>query len=189
MTIHTTKHPTLRELEAALEHIKASPADEGRLEMISTRPSVGVRELVEVGELDTECGLVGDNWLDRGSSSTADGSANPEAQLTIINTRVIETVAGDKTRWQLAGDQLFIDIDLSHDNLPPGARLSIGSAVVELTAAPHTGCVKFASRFGHDALRFVSGPEAMQQRRRGANAKVVQAGTMRVGDIVRKVEA
>ena len=167
---------TLQELEAALQHILTSPTDEGRLEMISARPSVGGRELLEVGELDAECGLVGDNWLDRGSSGTADGSANPEAQLTLINTRLIDVVAGDKTRWQLAGDQLFVDIDLSHDNLPPGARLSIGSAIIELTAAPHTGCVKFASRFGHDALRFVSGPVAMQQRRRGANAKIIQPG-------------
>ena len=184
-----TNQPTLQELDAALQHILASPADGGRLEMISARPSVGERELLEVGELDAECGLVGDNWLDRGSSATADGSANPEAQLTLINTRLIDAVAGNKPRWQLAGDQLFVDIDLSHDNLPPGARLSIGLAIIELTAAPHTGCVKFASRFGHDALRFVSGPEAMQQRRRGANAKIIQSGRIRVGDVVRKVEA
>ena len=183
------KHSTLQELESALQHIMASPADEGRLKMISTRPDVGERELVESGEIDAECGLVGDNWLDRGSSSTADGSANPEAQLTLINTRVIDAVAGDEARWQLAGDQLFVDIDLSHDNLPTGARLSIGTAVLELTAAPHTGCVKFASRFGNDALRFVSGEVAMRQRRRGANAKVIRPGKIRVGDVVRKVEA
>ncbi len=184
-----TNQATLQELEAALPHIQASPADRGHLEMISARPSVGVRELLEVAELDLESGLVGDNWLDRGSSSTADGSANPEAQVTLINTRLIDALAGNKTRWQLAGDQLFVDIDLSHDNLPVGSRLSIGSSIVELTAAPHTGCVKFASRFGHDALRFVSGPVAMQQRRRGANAKIVQPGKIRVGDVVRKVEA
>lgn len=180
---------TLQELDAALQHILASPADEGRLEMISARPGVGERELLEVGELDAECGLVGDNWLERGSGSIADGSANPEAQLTLINKRLIDVVAGNKTRWQLAGDQLFVEIDLSHDNLPVGARLSIGSAIVELTAAPHTGCAKFASRFGHDALRFVSGPEAMRQRRRGANAKIVQSGKIRVGDMVRKIDA
>ena len=184
-----TNQATLQELEAALSHIQASPADGGHLEMISARPSVGDRELLEIGELDAECGLVGANWLDRGSSGTPDGSANPEAQVTLINTRLIDAVAGDKTRWQLAGDQLFVHIDLSHDNLPPGARLSIGSAIVELTAAPHTGCVKFASRFGHDALRFVSGAEAMQQRRRGANAKIIQSGKICVGDVVRKVEA
>lgn len=184
-----TNQATLQELQAALHDIRRSPADKGHLEMISARPSVGERELLEVAELDTEYGLVGDNWLDRGSKSTADGSANPEAQLTLINTRLIDAVAGNKARWQLAGDQLFVDIDLSHDNLPPGARLSVGSAVVELTAEPHTGCVKFASRFGHDALRFVSGPEAMRQRRRGANAKIIKSGTIRVGDVVRKVEA
>ena len=182
-------HVTLQELEAALPHILTSPGDNGYLAMISARPGVGERVQLEEGELDADCGLVGDNWLDRGSSGTRDGSANPEAQLTLINTRLIDVVAGDRTRWQLAGDQLFVDIDLSHDNLPPGSRLTIGSAEIELTAAPHTGCAKFASRFGHDALRFVSGSEAMRQRRRGANAKIVRSGKIRVGDVVRKVEA
>ena len=155
--------------------------------MISARPSVGERTLLEVGELDQQSGLIGDNWEERGSRSTDDGESDPEEQITIINTRLIDTLARSRSRWKLAGDQLFIDIDLSHDNLPPGTHIRIGSAIIELTAKPHTGCAKFASRFGHDALRFVSGPEAMQQRRRGANAKVVQSGTIRVGDTVTKI--
>ena len=189
MTTHTTKHLTLQELEAGLAHIQESPSDGGRLELISARPGIDERELLAVGTLDEKSGLIGDNWKARGSTSTPDGSANPDAQLTLINARLIDTVAGSKSRWHLSGDQLVVDIDLSHDNLPPGARLSVGSAVIELTAKPHNGCVKFASRFGHDALRFVSGTEAMRRRRRGANAKVIQAGTIRVGDIVRKVDS
>ena len=181
------EHPTLQELESAIDHIQSSPTDKGRLEMISARPSVGERTLLEFGELHQQSGLVGDNWEERGSRSTDDGESDPEEQITIINTRLIDTLARSRSRWQLAGDQLFIDIDLSHDNLPPGTQIRIGSAIIELTAKPHTGCAKFASRFGHDALRFVSGPEAMQQRRRGANAKVVQSGTIRVGDTVTKL--
>ena len=156
--------------------------------MISARTAVGQRALLEEGKLDTENGLDGDNWKDRANPSMADGSPNADAQLTIINARLIQAVAGSKSRWQLAGDQLVIDIDLSHDNLPVGTQLNIGSATVELTGEPHTGCAKFMSRFGNDALRFVSGAEAMQQRRRGANAKIIKSGTVRVGDAATKVQ-
>ena len=182
-----SKHPTSDELESALEHIMASPADGGKLEMIAARPNVDQRELLDEGTLDADLGLVGDNWKARGSTSTEDGSAHPDAQLTIINSRLVDSVARSKSRWQLSGDQLVIDIDLSHDNLPPGSRLIIGEAVVEITAAPHTGCSKFMSRFGSHALRFVSGERAMRLRLRGANAKIVQSGTIRVGDIATKV--
>ena len=167
--------------------IKASPSDRGSVDMIVARPGVGERVLLDAGELDEELGLVSDGWTDRGSRSTVDGSSDPDEQLTIINTRLIDALAGEKSRWQLAGDQLVIDIDLSHDNLPPGSRLQIGSAVVELTGKPHTGCAKFAGRFGHAALRFVSTKEAMRLRLRGANAKVIQSGAVRVGDVAVKL--
>ena len=181
------EHPSLAELESALDHILASPSDGGKLEMISARPAVGERKQLAEATLDEAQGLIGDNWKDRSSTRTPEGSANPDAQLTIINSRLVNAVSGSKSRWQLAGDQLVVDIDLSHDNLPVGSRLQIGSAMVELTAEPHTGCVKFASRFGNPALRFVSGPVAMQQRRRGANAKIIESGTIRVGDVATKV--
>lgn len=181
------EHPSLADLESALDHILASPSDGGNLEMIAARPAVGEREQLEEATLDDQQGLVGDNWKDRSSTRTPDGSANPDAQLTIINSRLVDAVSGSKSRWELAGDQLVVDINLSHDNLPVGSRLQIGSAIVELTAEPHTGCVKFATRFGNAALRFVSGPVAMQQRRRGANAKIVKSGTVRVGDVATKV--
>ena len=181
------EHPSLADLESALDHILASPSSGGKLEMIAARPAVGERKQLEEATLDDQQGLVGDNWKDRSSTRTPDGSANPDAQLTIINSRLVNAVSGSKSRWELAGDQLVVDIDLSHDNLPVGSRLQIGSAIVELTAEPHTGCVKFATRFGNAALRFVSGPVAMQQRRRGANAKIVKSGTVSVGDVATKV--
>ena len=182
-----SEHSTLDELEAALSEILKSPSNQGRVEMITRRPKIGERDILTVCELDEEHGLLGDSWEQRGSSRIPDGSANPDAQLTIINSRLIDAVAGSKPRWKLAGDQLAIDLDISHDNLPPGSQLNIGSAVIELTAEPHTGCAKFMSRFGKDALRFVSGPQAMRQRRRGANAKIIKSGTIRVGDIATKI--
>lgn len=181
------KHLTREELEAGLAEIRQSPKDEGVLEMIVRRPRTGEREVLAEGELDLTEGLVGDNWRTRGSSLTADGSAHPEMQLNIMNARVIALVAQDKGRWHLAGDQLFIDMDLSAENLPPGSRLAIGSAVIEVTAQPHTGCQKFVERFGADAMKFVNSPVGRQLHLRGINAKVVQGGLVRVGDIVRKI--
>jgi hypothetical protein len=181
------KHLSRAELEAGLDEIRRSPKDEGVLEMIVRRPETEKREVLEEGELDLAEGLVGDNWSKRGSSRTADGSAHPEMQLNVMNTRVIALVAQDKARWHLAGDQLFIDLDLSAENLPAGSRLAIGSAVIEVTAEPHTGCDKFVSRFGAEAMKFVNSPVGRELHLRGINAKVVQPGRIRVGDRVKKL--
>ncbi len=182
-------HLDLERLEAGLEEIRRSPADGGALLMIVRRPAVDQREVVEEADLDVAVGVVGDSWQDRPSSSSADGGPHPLAQVTIINARVLDLVARSRERWPLVGDQLVIDLDMSEENLPPGTRLSIGSAVIEVTEKPHTGCLKFASRFGHDALRFVSTPEAMALRLRGVNTRVVQSGAIHAGDTVAKIAA
>jgi hypothetical protein len=181
------KHLTTEELEAGLEHIRQSPRDCGVLELIVRRPAAGARETPTEGELTLRDGLVGDNWATRGSRLTADGSSHPDMQLNIMNARVIALVAQDRARWQLAGDELYVDLDLSEENLPPGTRLALGSAVVEITAVPHTGCGKFLQRFGRDAVKFVNSPVGRSLRLRGLNAKVVRPGTVRVGDVVRKI--
>jgi hypothetical protein len=181
------QHLTRAELEAGLANIRQSPPDNGLLAMIVRRPAVDAREVLIEAELDAAEGLVGDNWRQRGSSSTADGSAHPEMQLNIMNARAIELIAQDTARWPLAGDQLFIDLDLSDANLPPGTQLAIGSAILEVTAVPHTGCKKFAARFGVDAVKFVNSPEGKQLHLRGVNAKVVKGGALRTGDTVRKL--
>ena len=175
------KHRTLPELEAGLERIRQSPRTEGVVEMIVCRPGVGERRVLEQAELDRVEGLVGDNWSKRGSSSTPDGSANPEMQLTIMNSRAAALVAQDRDRWRLAGDQLYIDMDLSAENLPPGTRLSLGTAVIEVTAPPHTGCRKFVKRFGIDAMKFVSSTVGRELRLRGINARIVRSGRFETG--------
>lgn len=180
-------HPGIEELNAGLDYIRRSPAETGTLLKVVQRPAVGRRKTVAEGRLDVDGGLIGDSWKDRGSSSTADGSANPAAQITIINSRALHLMAQSEDRWPLAGDQLVIDIDMSEANLPPGTRLAIGSAVLEISAEPHTGCVKFAHRFGNAALRFVGTPTGRGLRLRGANTRVVQSGTIRAGDVVAKV--
>lgn len=183
------RHLTRAELEAGLEKALQSPKGEGVLELIVRRPAVNQREVLEIGELDLTAGLVGDTWSIRGSSRTDDGTAHPDMQLNIINSRVIDLIAQSRTRWPLAGDQLYVDLDISDANLPPATRLAIGSAVVEVTPQPHTGCAKFVERFGVDAMKFVNSPEGRGLRLRGLNAKVVQPGTIRAGDRVRRVSA
>jgi MOSC domain-containing protein YiiM len=183
-----TKHLTTKELETRLDEIRISPKDKGILEMIVRRPKVNVREVLQQGELDLTEGLIGDNWKKRGSSRTTNGFGHPEMQLNIMNSRAIAVIARERNRWSLAGDQLYIDLDLSDENLPPGSRLEIGSAIVEITPIPHNGCKKFANRFGLDAVKFVNSPIGKQLHLRGVNAKVVQSGTIRTGDIVRKIQ-
>ena len=181
------KHLTTAELEAGLDDIRRSPQDEGVLEMIVCRPLVNEREVLAEGRLDPSQGLVGDSWITRGSSRTADGSAHPEMQLNIMNSRVAALLAQSKDRWPLAGDQLYLDLDLSKDNLPAGARLALGTAVIEVTAQPHLGCKKFVERFGLEAMMFVNSEVGKRLCRRGINAKVVEPGVIRVGEAAKKL--
>ena len=181
------RHLTQEELTAGLEEILKSPKGEGVVHLIVRRPETEHREVLKTGTLDPAFGLQGDNWLSRGSRATADGSAHPEMQLNIMNSRVIALVAQDPQRWALAGDQLYIDMDLSPENLPPGTKLSMGSAIIEVTAPPHTGCKKFVARFGKDAMMFVNSGIGKKLNLRGINAKVVQAGTVRTDDIATKI--
>ena len=180
-------HRTLAELEAGLPGARLSPADEGTLELIVRRPAIGRRDVLTLGHLDPLVGLVGDTWNQRGSSRTPDQSPHPDMQINIMNSRVIALIAGDRSRWALAGDQLYVDLDLSAANLPAGTRLAIGGAVVEVTAQPHTGCGKFAERFGVDAVKFVNSPTGRMLHLRGINARVVNGGAIRTGEIVRKL--
>ena len=181
------EHPITNALEAGLDHIRRAPTDRGRVELIVRRPAENEREVLAIGVLDRSEGLVGDTWRVRPSMRTPDGSAHPDMQLNVMSSRVAQLVAGRADRWQLAGDQLFLDLDLSEANLPAGTRLELGSAVIEITDQPHLGCAKFASRFGADALRFVNSPAGRELRLRGLNARVIMAGDVRAGDEVRKL--
>ena len=177
-------HLTRDELDAGLAHIQASPSDGGRLEMLVRRPRTDEREVLEAGRLDLEAGLVGDKWGNSGHGR--DSAEYLDMQLTLMNARVAALVAGSRERWPLAGDQLYVDLDLGHENLPPGTRLHVGEALIEVTAVPHTGCRKFSARFGRDATHFVNSKQGRQLNLRGINARVVEPGTIRVGDIARK---
>ena len=178
------RHATREQLEAGLDIIRAAPRDHGILKLIVRRPQAGAREVLDAGVLDPVEGLIGDNWRTRGSSRTADGSSHPDMQLNVMSARAIALIADEESRWPLAGDQLFVDLDLSAVNLPPGTRLSIGSAVIEVTNQPHTGCDKFVSRFGLDAMKFVNSPTGRELNLRGINARVVTPGRIRAGDRV-----
>jgi hypothetical protein len=185
--MNTITHLTMSELEAGLGEIARSPKDNGMLEMIVRRPQVGEREILQEGQLDLIDGLVGDSWKSRSSRRTADGTPLADMQLNLMNSRVVALVSQDKSRWHLAGDQLFVDFDLTEANVPAGTKLAIGSAVIEVTAQPHTGCSKFVERFGVDAMKFVNSAERQDLHLRGINARVVRPGVLRVGDSITKL--
>jgi hypothetical protein len=173
------KHLTTKEIKEGLDEIRQSPKDDGVLKLIVRRASENEREVIETGQLDIKEGLVGDNWF------TDD--KNIEAQIAVMNSRTIKLLAQDENRWQLAGDQLYIDFDLTDENLPAGTQLQIGSAIVEVTPKPHNGCIKFVERFGLDAMKFVNSSIGKHLHMRGIYAKVVQSGLIRTGDTVKKI--
>lgn len=177
----------MEELQAGVDDIRRAPSSEGVLRLIVRRPKVEEREILEEAQLDTVEGLVGDTWRLRKSTRTVDGSPHPDMQLNIMNARVAALLAVERDRWPLAGDQLYVDLDLSTGNLPAGTQLALGTAVIEVTDQPHTGCGKFVSRFGMDAMKFVNSPLGRELCLRGINAKVVRPGTIRSGDAVRKI--
>lgn len=181
-------HLTREELEAGLDHVRAAPREAGTVELVVRRPAEGEREVLDAGELDLAEGLVGDTWKRRRTRTTLDGSPNPDLQLNVMSARAVDLVAGgDRDRWALAGDQLYLDLDLSEEHLPAGTRLAVGDAVIEVTPQPHTGCAKFRQRFGVDAHRFVNAKEHRPLRLRGLCAKVVVPGVVRPGDAVTKL--
>jgi MOSC domain-containing protein YiiM len=170
-------------LDRSLDDLHDAPTDVGTVELIVRRPAVDARELVDEARLDVDLGLVGDRWAGQDARTTP---AFMAAQLTLIGARALAAIEPDRSRWPLAGDQLIVDFDLSLENLPPGSRVAIGSAVVEVSETPHTGCSKFRARFGDDALRWVNAPAGRALRLRGMNARIVVSGTVRVGDRIRK---
>lgn len=181
-------HRTTAELESHLDHLRAAPAHAGTLEMVVRRPAVEQRELLDEGVLDEADGLVGDNWLERATSIAIAEGRHLKAQLNVMSARMVQLLAPTTTEQALAGDQLFLDLDISVANLPAGTRLAIGDeAVIEVTDKPHNGCAKFTARFGHDAMTFVNSPVGKELRLRGFNARVVSGGVIRPGDKVRKL--
>ena len=174
-------------LDAYLDSVRAAPADRGRVELLVRRPAVDRREVLDEAVVDPALGLVGDSWLARGNHREPDESADPAVQLTLINVRVLAAFEADRSRWPLAGDQVYVDFDLSVDRLPAGSRLEIGGALVEVSPVPHTGCAKFSARFGSEALRWINSPTGRACRMRGLNARVIRGGTIRPGDEIRRV--
>jgi hypothetical protein len=182
MSSMSVRHLSRTELETGLPEIIASPKDVGVLALIVQRPAVGERCVVDSGVLSVEDGLVGDNWKARGSGMTRSRKSHPEMQLNVMNARAAALVAHDSDRWALAGDQLYVDLDLSLENLPAESRLRVGNAVIEVTAIPHRGCRKFVQRFGRDAMEFVNSDLGCRLNLRGINAKVIEGGEITVND-------
>lgn len=183
------EYVTLSEIEQRLEWVLAAPAERGRVEALVVRPAVDQRESLERVMFSPQQGVVGDNWLTSCWKKLPNGESDPDVQVAIMNARMIEVLTNDKSRWPLAGDQLFVDFDLSVNNLAVGDRLQVGAAVLEITAEPHRGCSKFKKRFGPDALAFVNSKQGDAHRLRGVYARIVSACEVGVGDAISKVSS
>jgi len=183
---------TSAELAAQMEHLRAAPAEIGTLDLVVRRPVNAEREVLDEGVLDEAGGLVGDNWLARATSRAVAEGRHLKAQVTVMSSRMISLLADTDEERALAGDQLYVDLDISRTNLPAGSRIALGDpddggAVIEVTDKPHTGCAKFVRRFGQEAVSFVNSEVGKEMRLRGLNARVVAGGTVRPGDPVRKL--
>lgn len=182
------RNATQDELDAATEHVLASPKEKSVLQIIVVRPKANERQTLERAELSPSGGIAGDRWSVDHWEHLPDGSPHPQSQVSLMNYRVLELIAGNSAAMPLAGDNLIFDLDLSEENLPAGSRLNIGSQVIlELTAVPHTGCGKFQKRYGKAAREFVNGDLGSKHSLRGRMATIVQAGTIAVGDRIEKV--
>jgi MOSC domain-containing protein YiiM len=181
------KHLSVDELKDGLPGILQSPKDRGVLRAIVIRPETDARVSLQRCELSPEGGVHGDKWAKGCWMSLPDGRPHPDVQVTIMNARTITLIAQAPERWPLAGDNLFADLDLSGENLPAGTRLSVGSALLEITAVPHNGCNKFAARFGLDATRFVNSRDGKRLHLRGIYARIVERGVVAVGDAIAKL--
>ncbi|HKJ56215.1 MAG TPA: MOSC domain-containing protein [Nitriliruptoraceae bacterium] len=177
-----TIHLTAEQLETGLAGVRSSPSEDGTVAMIVARPAEDEREMLASGTFTIAGGLEGDDWHHR-------GSIDPDAQLTLINRAWLDHIcAGDRSRWPLAGDQVVVDLDLSTANLVPGDRLRLGTALVEVTSKPHTGCKKFVARYGVEAQRLGATDVGKALRLRGIYVKVVEDGEATPGDTIRKVD-
>jgi len=181
-------HQSLQELESKTNEILKSPKNHGKIELLVIRPVSNERKVVEEMQVTHEDGVLGDVWKTKPSSSTPDGKPHPEKQVTIMNSRCIRTLAGDKNNWPPAGDQIYVDLDLSTQNIPAGTELKIGTAVLKVSSSPHNGCKKFAQRFGQDSMRFVNSKMGKANRFRGLNAYVLKEGTISAHDSVEILE-
>ena len=170
-----------------MSRVLDAPKDEGRVQLVVRRPGRGEREILDEGQLDTERGLVGDDWINRPGMNRE--TPSPYAQVTVMNARAAELVSGEPepTAWAQCGDQLYVELDISEANMPAGSRIEIGEAVLEVQAEPHTGCAQFREWWGGDALRHISTKEGLSLRMRGANTRVIRSGAVRPGDTARKV--
>ncbi len=185
--MESIEHTTSDELNDKMDWLLDSPKDGGVVRGIVVRPATDEREELQEARLSPEGGVEGDRWASTAQRKLKDGRLNPDVQVTLTNARLIELLAKERSRWSLSGDQIYVDMDLSMENLQPGQRLAIGSTVLEISEVPHRGCSKYRSRFGQAGFDLVDSARGRELRFRGVYAQIVKEGTVGVGDQIHKV--
>lgn len=175
-----SRHVPADELSRRFAELTPPPRDAGSVRLLVRRGwHQGRREEPASVMLSASEGMPGDSW------SRSEGRT-PDSQLTAMEVGVAEMIANGQP-WSLFGDQLYLDLDLSAENLPVGSAVAVGEAVLEVTPKPHKGCAKYQARFGADALRLISRPDLRPRHLRGIYLRVVTDGLVRVGDAVEVV--
>lgn len=183
------RHLTTQEIEAGLPDVHASPKDHGELVAIFTRPAVGERRELQATEITAECGIPDDHWSKGCWKSLENGAPDPDVQISLMSSRFINLIASSRENWGLSGNNIFVDLDLTPENLPIGQKLKVGAAELVITAVPYTGCAKFIERYGRDACVYVNRGLGRDMRLRGVYGRVVKDGYIKVGDKVTKLPA
>lgn len=171
-----SRYATLEHLERRLAALPEAPRNHGLVGLLVRRGEGGLREMPDRARLTPDGGVPGDAWGRQKEPSL-------EAQIAVMQIDVAELITNGQP-LTLFGDGLFLALDLSAANLPPGSRVRAGAATLEVTPKSHNGCRKFLSRFGADALRFVSKPDLRHRNLRGIYMRVVEGGEVATGDPV-----
>jgi hypothetical protein len=164
---------TTETLEAGLQQI-AAPKDRGKVVLLIARGEGGRREILESVRLEPDAGMPGDAWGRR-------PKRKPETSIAVMQSDAAELIANGQP-VELSGDNLYLALDLSKENLPAGSRLRAGETILEVTPYPHNGCAKFQARFGEEAVRFTARPDLRHRNLRGIYMRVVKGGEVRAGD-------
>ena len=177
------------QLDQALPDVMAAPKDRAAIGMLCLRPERNQRKFVDQIEVSPQKGIAGERWLESPWLTTPEGAPHPGIQISILQQRVLDLVWQDRENTPHPGDTFVVDMDLSHDNLPVGQLLSVGTAILKVSDVFNDGCVKWKARYGAAAKDWIVADDHPKLRLRGVLCSVERAGLLKAGDFLTKIAA